>query len=202
MSEIDDTYRTIAAPCEGTCKEKGSKFTAFLYPIQHEDEIKNFVQQLKKEYYDARHHCYAYILGAKQEKAYSNDDGEPSGTAGKPILGQLLSFEVTNVLAVVVRYFGGTKLGTSGLITAYKTATRDALEQAEIITKNIEQTFKIEFDYLMMNPVMKILKDEDLKPFNQNFDVSCSLFFSIRLRDAERVKTMFEKLESVHISNF
>ena len=131
----EDTYRTIEGTSTGIYREKGSKFIAIARPVCTEDEIKSIVEDLRKEYYDARHHCYAYILGAKGEKWRVNDDGEPSGTAGKPIHGQLLSFNVTNVLVVVVRYFGGTKLGVSGLINAYKSATQDALQNATVITK-------------------------------------------------------------------
>ena len=126
MVEVADTYKTIDSPAEGIYKEKGSKFLAKAYPVRTEEQVKAIVEQLKEEYYDARHHCYAYILGPKGDKWRANDDGEPSGTAGKPIHGQLLSFNLTNVLVVVIRYFGGTKLGESGLINAYKTATHDA----------------------------------------------------------------------------
>ncbi|MDR2937903.1 MAG: IMPACT family protein [Prevotellaceae bacterium] len=178
---MTDSYRTIAAPAEGAYKDKGSKFTAYAFPVENELQVKNLVARLKKDFYDARHHCYAYRIGKNGAQFRANDDGEPSGTAGKPILGQLLSADVTNVLVVVVRYFGGTLLGTSGLIAAYKNATADALVNAQIVerTWNAEVTF--DFAYEQMNAVMKVVKDERLQIISQNFgDTVCQITLSVR----------------------
>ena len=177
---FDDTYKTIAAPSEGLYKEKGSKFLAFAYPVRTIDEVKAHLDQLRKDYFDARHHCYAYILGARKDAFRANDDGEPSGTGGRPIHGQLLSADLTDTLIVVVRYFGGILLGASGLANAYKTAARDAIEHAQIIEKTIDCRYRLSFEYVTMNDVMRILKDYDLKPENQNYDMDCSLGVSVR----------------------
>ena len=177
---FDDTYKTIAAPSEGLYKEKGSKFLAFAYPVHSIDEVKVHLEQLRKDYFDARHHCYAYILGPRKDAFRANDDGEPSGTGGRPIHGQLLSADLTDTLIVVVRYFGGILLGASGLANAYKTAARDAIEHATIIEKTIDCRYRLGFAYETMNDVMRILKDYDLKPENQNYDMKCSLEVSVR----------------------
>jgi len=180
MVEVADTYKTIESPAEGIYKEKGSKFIAKAYPVRTEEQVKAIVEQLKEEYYDARHHCYAYILGPKGDKWRANDDGEPSGTAGKPIHGQLLSFNLTNVLVVVIRYFGGTKLGVSGLINAYKTATHDALNNAKIITRTVDAIYSVTFGYTMMNEVMRLAKDLNLQLLEQQFDNTCIIRVRIR----------------------
>ena len=177
---FDDTYRTLAGPSEGLYKEKGSKFLAFAYPVHTIDEVKVHLEQLRKDYFDARHHCYAYILGANKDAWRANDDGEPSGTGGRPIYGQLLSADLTDTLIVVVRYFGGILLGASGLANAYKTAARDAIDHAQIIEKTIDCRYRLSFEYGTMNDVMRILKDYDLKPENQNYDIDCSLEVSVR----------------------
>ena len=177
---FDDTYKTIAAPAEGLYKEKGSKFLAFAYPVRTIDEVKAHLERLRKDYFDARHHCYAYILGPRKDAFRANDDGEPSGTGGRPIHGQLLSADLTDTLIVVVRYFGGILLGASGLANAYKTAARDAIEHATIIEKTIDCRYRLGFAYETMNDVMRILKDYDLKPENQNYDMKCSLEVSVR----------------------
>ena len=177
---FDDTYKTIAAPSEGLYKEKGSKFLAFAYPVHNLDEIKAHLEQLRKDYFDARHHCYAYILGPRKDAFRANDDGEPSGTGGRPIHGQLLSADLTDTLVVVVRYFGGILLGASGLANAYKTAARDAIDHATIIEKTIDMRYRLQFEYVTMNDVMRILKDFDLKPENQQFDMDCALEVSVR----------------------
>ncbi len=195
----EDTYRTIEGTSTGIYREKGSKFIAIARPVYTEDEIKVIVEDLRKEYYDARHHCYAYILGAKGEKWRVNDDGEPSGTAGKPIHGQLLSFNVTNVLVVVVRYFGGTKLGVSGLINAYKSATQDALQNAKIITKTVDDIFIINFSYLVMNDIMRIIKDLNIDINEQQFDNSCRIKVTIRKSLADEFISRVEKIESVNL---
>lgn len=177
---FDDTYRTIAAPSEGLYKEKGSKFLAFAYPVRTIDEVKAHLEQLRKDYFDARHHCYAYILGPRKDAFRANDDGEPSGTGGRPIHGQLLSADLTDTLVVVVRYFGGILLGASGLANAYKTAARDAIDHAQIIEKTIDAHYRLAFAYETMNDVMRILKDYDLKPKNQNYNLDCTLEVSVR----------------------
>ncbi|MBR5777175.1 MAG: YigZ family protein [Bacteroidales bacterium] len=197
---LDDTYKTITSPAEGIYKEKGSKFLAFAIPVVSEAEVKENVERLKKEYYDARHHCYAYILGHDKAVYRANDDGEPSGTAGRPIHGQLLSKDITNTLVVVVRYFGGIKLGVSGLITAYKAATKDALDNAEIIEKTVNEVYRVEFEYPLMNDVMRLLKDENLDQFNQRFEMNCSLDFSVRKSKSARVTDAFSKIRGVTLS--
>ncbi|MBR5784340.1 MAG: YigZ family protein [Bacteroidales bacterium] len=197
---LDDTYKTIASTSEGIYKEKGSKFLAFAIPVVSEIEIKEHIDKIKKEYYDARHHCYAYILGADKATYRINDDGEPSGTAGRPIHGQLLSKDLTNTLVVVVRYFGGIKLGVSGLITAYKAATKDALDNAVVIEKTSNDVYRIEFEYVLMNDVMRLLKDEGLEQFNQRFELNCSIDFSVRKARSERVAEAFKKIRGTTLT--
>ena len=177
---FDDTYRTLAAPAEGLYKEKGSKFLAFAYPVHTLDEVKARLDTLRKEYFDARHHCYAYILGPRKDAWRANDDGEPSGTGGRPIHGQLLSADLTDTLVVVVRYFGGILLGASGLANAYKTAARDAIDHAQIVERTIDVRYRLGFAYEAMNDVMRLLKDYDLKPQQQQFDLDCSLEVKVR----------------------
>jgi uncharacterized YigZ family protein len=196
---FEDTYKTIKTRSEGIYKEKGSKFIAVALPVTTENEVKEALALLRKEYYDARHHCYAYILGFDKSAYRINDDGEPSGTAGRPIHGQLMSKDLTNTLVVVIRYFGGTKLGVSGLINAYKTATKEALEEAEILEKIVNDVYEISFDYLQMNDVMKLLKDENLHQFNQQFETTCSLQFSVRKNDSSRLYESFRKIENLRI---
>lgn len=185
MNSNSDTYRSIAAPARGIYKELGSKFLAFAYPVETEDEVKTILTALRKEYFDARHHCYAWRLGLQGEPFRMNDDGEPSSTAGRPIHGQLLSQGLSDILVVVVRYFGGVKLGVPGLIRAYKTATQDALAHAEIVEKIAGETFTLQFDYLQMNDVMKVLKDMGIIPFRQEFDLRCTLGVRVRLTQIE-----------------
>lgn len=184
---FEDTYKSIETASTGLYKEKGSKFLAFAYPVKNETEVKEIIEQLRHEYYDARHHCYAYILGFDKSAYRVNDDGEPSGTAGKPIYGQLLSFDLTNTLVVVIRYFGGIKLGVSGLINAYKTATRDALQNANILEKTINEVYKLEFPYEMMNDAMKIVKDYGLQIIETKFDTESVIKFKIRRNNAQKV---------------
>ena len=179
--EYFDAYRSIAARSEGLFKDNGSRFIALAYPVETEEEVREIVASLKKEYHDARHHCYAYRLGYKGDRFRANDDGEPSGSAGRPILGQIDSMGLSDVLVVVVRYFGGIKLGIPGLIRAYKTSTADALGQAEIIEKVAGKRFRLTFDYLSMNGVMKVLKDLGLTPVGQDFGLQCSLEVRVRL---------------------
>jgi len=192
-----DSYKTIQATSEGIYKEKGSKFIAYAFPVTCEDDIKNEIATLKKEYYDARHHCYAYMLGADKKNFRANDDGEPSSTAGKPILGQILSSELTNILIVIVRYFGGTKLGVSGLIHAYKTAALDAISNADIIEKTVNDIYEIHFDYLVMNDVMRIIKEEEPLQIGQDFNLTCKITLSIRQSEVEKIIERFSKITSV-----
>jgi uncharacterized YigZ family protein len=182
-----DTYRTLAAPAEGLYKEKGSKFIALAYPVSSEEEIKAIYAQLKKEYFDARHHCYAFLLGAAGTRFRANDDGEPNHSAGDPILGQIRSAGLTNVLVVVIRYFGGIKLGVSGLIQAYRAATAQALAAADIVEKVETATLAIGFDYQQMNAVMSLVKDFKLEVQEQDFALSCRLVVAVRRNLADQV---------------
>lgn len=197
---FEDTYRTITSNYEGYYKEKGSKFIAFAIPSKNEAEVKQHLEQIRKQYHDARHHCYAYRLGADKSAQRMNDDGEPSGTAGRPIFGQILSNDLTNILIVVIRYFGGTKLGVSGLINAYKTATKEAINDAKIITKTINDVFEVDFKYERMNNVMKIIKDEGLNMFDQRFEMDCSIKFAVRKKYSQMVFEKFEKINNLKIT--
>ncbi len=185
---MNDLYKTLAAPSEGIYKEKGSRFLAFAYPINSVDEAMQIVAELKKKYHDARHHCYAYRLGLNGEDFRANDDGEPSGTAGRPIHGQLLSFEVTNVLVVVVRYFGGIKLGTSGLIVAYKSATSDALSAAEIVERHEEIGLRVTCNYEQLTYVLKQIAATEARIVSQNYDMTCSIDLYVPKSQAEMIK--------------
>ena len=197
---FDDTYRTLAAPSEGLYKEKGSKFLAFAYPVRTLDEVKAHLEQLRKDYFDARHHCYAYILGPRKDAFRANDDGEPSGTGGRPIHGQLLSADLTDTLIVVVRYFGGILLGASGLANAYKTAARDAIDHATIVERTIDVHYRLAFAYEAMNDVMRLLKDYDLKPLNPQYDLRCSLEVGIRQSESVRFYDAVADLRTVEIT--
>ncbi len=189
-----DEYKSIAAPSEGLFKDNGSRFLALAYPVETEEEVKDIVAGLKKQYHDARHHCFAYRIGYKADVWRAADDGEPSGSAGRPILGQIDSLGLSDILVVVVRWFGGIKLGIPGLIRAYKTSTADALSQAAVITKLAGKNWRVRFEYLAMNDVMKALKDLDLQPRAQDFGESCSLEVRVRLS----AETVFkEKLEKI-----
>ena len=185
---MNDTYNTIEETSTGLFKDKGSKFIAYAYPIFSEDEVKEILKSIKKEHFNARHHCYAWRLGDENIRFRANDDGEPSSTAGKPILGQLLSFDVTNILLVVVRYFGGTLLGVSGLINAYKNAAKDVLENASIVEKKIESIFQIKFSYNELNDVMGIMKNENLNQLETLFLEDCKIKFSIRKSESQRIE--------------
>ncbi|MBR0073375.1 MAG: YigZ family protein [Bacteroidales bacterium] len=197
---FEDIYRTIKAPSQGVYKEKGSKFLAFAFPVTTETEVKTHLETLRKQYFDARHHCYAYILGPDKAAYRLNDDGEPSSTAGRPIFGQLQSLNLTNILVVVVRYFGGIKLGVPGLINAYRTAARDALDSAIIVEKYVTEVYNIKFDYNAMNNVMKIIKDENLPQSNQKFELECSLDFKVRQTDSVRVCDAFIKIKDLKLT--
>lgn len=194
---FDDTYKTIQEISEGVYRDKGSKFIAYLYPLNSENDIKDIITALKAEHPKARHHCWAFRLSPDRTVFRLNDDGEPSGTAGRPILNTLLSNELTNVLAVVVRYFGGTLLGVPGLINAYKSATVEAVKNANIIEKTVNSVFRIEFGHPQMNEVMKIIKEEDLKISNQNFDLNCSFVLEIRQSQVNKVLGKLEKVEGL-----
>jgi len=176
-----DTYETLKSPARGIFREKGSRFISFAVPVFSVEEVKPIIEAYKKEYHDARHHCYAYIIGQNKNVWRVNDDGEPSGTAGKPILGQINSHGLTNIMIIVVRYFGGTLLGVSGLINAYRTAAAEAIKNSEIIDCTIKEYYLMKFPYSCMNEVMKILKDENISQSDQAFEVNCSIKISFRL---------------------
>ncbi len=194
---MEDTYRTITNQSEGLYKEKGSKFIAFAFPVQTEEQIKDYITLLKDEYFDARHHCYAYVLGAKKDKFRMNDDGEPSSTAGKPIYGQILSNDLTDILIVVIRYFGGTKLGVPGLINAYKTAAADAIANAEIVERTVNRVFTIQYDYIVMNSVMKVIKECNPEVLDRRFENLCTMILSIRESEADALLARLEKVETL-----
>lgn len=197
---MTDTYKTIEKESKGYYKDKGSKFQAFLYPVKSEDDIKQIITQIKKEHHSARHHCYAWRLGTEEITYRANDDGEPSSTAGKPILGQLQSFEVTQVLLIVVRYFGGTLLGVSGLINAYRNAAADALNNAHIVEKIIENEYFLDFTYNELNDVMQIIKQENLSIIQTWFEEKCKIHFSVRKSEAEKIENIFRQFFGVKIS--
>ncbi|PTT03600.1 YigZ family protein [Pedobacter sp. HMWF019] len=194
---FEDTYNTIEQPSEGLFKDKGSKFIGYAYPISSEDEVKSILLNLRSEHAKARHFCWALRLSPDRSVFRLNDDGEPSGTAGRPILNTLLSADLTNLLVVVVRYFGGTLLGVPGLINAYKNATIDALDHAVKVQKTVNDIYRITFEYLSMNDVMKVIKDEDLTVKQQSFDTSCSMDIEIRKLKLNKVIDRLESIESV-----
>jgi uncharacterized YigZ family protein len=190
---FDDTYFTIASVSEGTYKDRGSKFIAYAFPVYSESEVKEKITLLKKEHFNAVHHCYAYRLGVDKSAFRANDDGEPSGSAGRPILGQIQPKDLTNVLIVVVRYFGGTLLGVPGLIAAYKGAAAEAISNASIIEKQIMEVYELNFGYNSMNDIMKLLKEKELQQWDQQFELACRLKFAIRKSEAE---LLTEKIKS------
>ena len=198
--ETFDAYQSIEGPSEGLFKDNGSRFIALAYPVETEAQVREIVSGLRKEYHDARHHCYAYRLGYKRDVFRASDDGEPSGSAGRPILGQIDALGLSDVLVVVVRYFGGIKLGIPGLIRAYKSSTADALSRARVVEKIAARRYRLQFDYLSMNAVMKVLKDMELPQSGQQFGESCSLEVRVRLSVVEDfTKRMGEcaKLEEI-----
>ncbi|WP_262245627.1 IMPACT family protein [Parapedobacter soli] len=200
MSLFDDTYKTIAAPVEGQFKDRGSKFIAYAYPLKDEATAKELVSAVKAEHPKARHHCWAYRLTPDRSVFRINDDGEPSGTAGRPILNTLLSHDVTNVLVVVVRYFGGTLLGVPGLIHAYKSATQAALSVADIVELTVNDIYRMTFAYDQLNDVMRIVKTEDLDVLKQDFDTRCTIELGIRQLHVERVLGRLDKIEGISIA--
>ena len=191
---MSDEYKTIASTSEGYYTEKRSKFLAFAHHVDTLDEVKDLLAQYRKKYYDARHVCYAYMLGAAREDFRANDDGEPSSTAGRPILGQINSNELTNILIVVVRYYGGVNLGTSGLIVAYREAASDAIAHANVETRQIEEIVKYSFAYPQMNDVMRIVKDMNPRIVSQTFENTCEIVLSIRKSEAEQLRSRLAKL--------
>ena len=191
-----NTYKTIDKENEFVYKDKGSRFIAKIIPIQTEQEFKTILSEIKKNYHDASHHCYAYRIGYKGEQNRSSDDQEPSGTAGKPIMNQLLSAEITNVLLVVIRYFGGTKLGVNGLISAYKTAAKNGIESSIIIEKKIMIQYQIKFEYIEMNTVMRILKQTDAEIIHQESDQLCRIEFVIWNKNQKTAEEQFSRLEN------
>ena len=193
-NHIKDSYKSISSESRGLFKDNGSRFIAHAYPVETEEEVKEIVAALKKEYYDARHHVYAYRLGYMGDKFRANDDGEPSGSSGRPVLGQIDSCGLSDILVVVVRYFGGIKLGIPGLIRAYKTSAADALANAEIVEKIASKLYRVHFGYMNMNSVMKVFKDMDLVQKNQSFDMECSMDTSVRL---SLVDTFLERMADV-----
>ena len=191
---FDDSYKTIAKPAEGSYSEKRSKFLAYAFPVQNEEEVKQRLAEIQKKHWDARHHCYAYILGPHKDAYRLNDNGEPSGTAGRPIYGQLLSKDLTNTLVIVVRYFGGIKLDVSGLQNAYKVAAREALDAAVIEERTIQETFSVTFEYVKMNDIMQILKDPEVQVLDRQSYLQCIYTISVRQRDADRITTALRKV--------
>lgn len=200
MSLFEDTYYTINDTAEGIFRDKGSKFIAYAYPFKDENKLKEIIAELKSLHPKARHHCWAYRLSPDRSVFRVNDDGEPSGTAGRPILNALLSKDVTNILVVVVRYFGGTLLGVPGLINAYKTATQEALEAATIVEKTVNDVYQIDFEYLAMNDVMRVIKDENLTVFEQQFDNACTMTVEMRKMQVNAFVQKMEKIEGAQIT--
>ena len=196
---FEDSYKTIASPSEGSYSEKRSKFLAYAFPVQNEQEVKQRLTEIQKKHWDARHHCYAYILGPHKDAYRLNDNGEPSGTAGRPIYGQLLSKDVTNTLVIVVRYFGGIKLGVSGLQNAYKVAAREALDAADIVERTIQETFRVTFEYVKMNDIMQILKDPEVQVLDRQSYMQCIYTISVRQRDADRISEALRKVPMTEV---
>lgn len=197
---FEDTYKMLSQASTGEFKMKGSKFYAFAFPVATEEDVKLHLLELRKIHYSARHHAYAYIIGADKSCWRANDDGEPSGSSGKPVHGQLLSYDLTNTLIVVVRYFGGTKLGIPGLINAYRSAAKDAIENASIIEKKIEDIYELAFLYADMNDVMKILKEENINPLTTDFQINCKLQFKVRKQDSTRIYDQFKAIHTLKIT--
>ncbi len=196
-----DSYNTLSGNGEGLYKEKGSKFIAVAFPVSTEEAFKSMQDEIRKKYYDARHHCYAYMLGTDYSVFRANDDGEPSGSAGKPILNQILSKELTNVGVIVVRYFGGTKLGVSGLIRAYKTAAREALDNAPVLKCTVNEIYGLTFDYPLMNEVTRVMKEENLEQQSPRFEMNCYFEISIRKSEAEKVIKKFINIYGLKVEH-
>ncbi|MEN8124341.1 MAG: YigZ family protein [Bacteroidota bacterium] len=201
MNNNSDTYKTIKEPSEEAIfKDRGSKFLAYAFPLTTENDVNFHIQNLKNKHQKARHWCYAWKIGVVDPKFRANDDGEPNNSAGQPIYGQILSFDLTNILVVVVRYFGGVKLGVGGLINAYKTAASLTLQNAKIIKRTVNVFFDLQFDYKDMNKVMRLVKEKKIKIENQTMDLDCNFKVSVRKNDAEQIKNAFEALRCVRIT--
>jgi uncharacterized YigZ family protein len=192
-----DNYKTIKSSSKGIYKAKGSRFLAFAFPVVNQEEIKPMIDSIRKEYHDARHHCYAYMIGSERLTWRLNDDGEPSGTAGRPILGQINSFGLTNILIVVSRYFGGTLLGVNGLINAYKAAAADALSNAEIIERTVHEYYEVRYPYISMNDTMRILKEENVDLSDQSYEVECSVVISFRVSAREKIISRLSRIKGL-----
>lgn len=196
---VEDTYRTIKNIAKGYYSEKRSRFISYAIPVKTVEEVKVFIDKYRKEYYDARHVCWAYMLGSERKNFRANDDGEPSSTAGKPILGQINSKELTDILIIVIRYFGGIELGTSGLIVAYRTASAEAIAASEIEERTVDEDISIVFEYPFLNGVMKIVKEDNPTIISQKFDMNCEMVLRIRKSEVERLKNKLEKVETVYL---
>ena len=192
-----DTYKTIASSSQGIYKEKGSRFVSYAIPVSDKEEIKPIIDKIKKEHHEARHHCYAYMIGSERINWRVNDDGEPSGTAGRPILGQINSFGLTNIIVVVSRYFGGTLLGVSGLTNAYRSAAASAINNAELTEKTLQEYYEIIYPYISMNDVMKILKEENIGQSEQTFDLECRIRINFRLSLKEKIINRLSRIEGM-----
>ena len=199
---MKDTYKTISKPSEEVLfKEKNSKFYGYAFPVSSEEEVKQYLEELKKKHHQARHWCYAWQLGKEDFQYRANDDGEPSNSAGMPIYGQIQSFEVTDVLIVVVRYFGGVKLGVGGLIQAYKTTAQMALENSRIVKRTIDKVFQVQFDYPEMNAVMRLIKEHNLKIVSQDLGIDCKIVFKVRKKEADLIREKFEAFHKIEFSS-
>jgi uncharacterized YigZ family protein len=193
-----DIYKTIASTSQGIYKEKGSRFVSIAIPISGQEEIKPIIDRIKKDHHEARHHCYAYMIGYERNIWRVNDDGEPSGTAGRPILGQINSFGLTNIIIVVSRYFGGTLLGVSGLLNAYRSAAESALKNAELTEKTVNEYFEISYPYISMNDVMRILKEENIGQSEQSFDIECRIIINFRVSVKEKVLSRLARIDGLN----
>jgi uncharacterized YigZ family protein len=192
-----DTYKTITSSSQGIYKEKGSRFVSFAFPVSGQEEIKPIIDKIKKEHHEARHHCYAYVIGHERIIWRVNDDGEPSGTAGRPILGQINSFDLTNIIIVVSRYFGGTLLGVSGLINAYRSAALSAIQNAELTEKTVNEYYEITYPFISMNDVMRILKEENIGQSEQSFDLECRILLDFRVSVKEKVLNRLSRIDGL-----
>lgn len=196
---MSDLYKTIKTPAEGYYTEKRSKFISYAFPVRTVEEVKELIAQYRKQYYDARHVCWAYMLGADRQTFRANDDGEPSSTAGKPILGQINSNELTDILIVVIRYFGGIELGTSGLIVAYRTAAADAIANAEIEERTVDEEVTVAFEYPYLNGIMRIVKEENPEIISQHFEMTCEMTLRIRQSEMEKLKSRLLQVETAYL---
>ena len=201
MGDISDTYLTIEGEAEAVMRERSSKFYSFAYHVENEEQIAQYLDTLHKQYYDATHHCYAWRLGPAGERFRANDDGEPSGTAGRPILGQMLSHGITDALIVVVRYFGGTKLGVPGLIAAYRQGAADAIEASKVVERTVDTRLRIDFSYTVMNDVMRIVKEEQPDILEQSYDMDCRMTLRIRRSMMAKLRARLEKVETLRVED-